>query len=248
MYRNLSFGDRGADVLQLQTALRQLGGADSDPPGYFGNSTIDEVEHFWTSIGADPTTLFTSDHTIPTRLTFILPSWDIVFLPDLPSQVLNVNGVEGEQITNPFAVLSRGPLRIVLPATSAQKALVAVGNSATLSIAGQSNRESLKATVVSKGGHQIALSASPALLAKYAGQRVDVTITYASSGVPVLAIPASALISEANGGLAVDVVQRHGLHEVRVAIGLVVGGTVGIKAVSGNLSPGNRVLIVSPPS
>jgi peptidoglycan hydrolase-like protein with peptidoglycan-binding domain len=101
-WRDLTPGESGPDVAELQKALASLGYYDDgDTPGYFGPATEDAVFLYYQHLG----------YTAPS--TGGVPAADVVFLPSLPATVIAVNGTTGEQPGQPFLELApRGSLAL----------------------------------------------------------------------------------------------------------------------------------------
>lgn len=101
-WRDLTPGESGPDVTELQNALASLGYYDGgDTPGYFGSATEDAVSLYYEHLG----------YTAPSSGG--VPAADVVFLPSLPATVVAVNGAVGEQPGQPFLELAaRGSLAL----------------------------------------------------------------------------------------------------------------------------------------
>ncbi len=94
-WRDLTPGESGPDVTELQKALASLGYYDDgDTAGYFGPATEDAVSLYYEHLG----------YTAPSSGG--VPAADVVFLPSLPAAVVAVNGVTGEQPGQPFLELA----------------------------------------------------------------------------------------------------------------------------------------------
>jgi hypothetical protein len=101
-WRDLTPGETGPDVTELQKALASLGFYDGgDTPGYFGAATEDAVALYYEHLGYTPPS------------TGRVPMADVVFLPSLPATVVAVNGATGQQPGQPFLELApRGSLAL----------------------------------------------------------------------------------------------------------------------------------------
>jgi peptidoglycan hydrolase-like protein with peptidoglycan-binding domain len=101
-WRDLTPGESGPDVAELQQALASLGYyGGGDPPGYFGPATRDAVSAYYEHLG----------YTVSSSGG--VPAADVVFLPSLPATVVAVNGAAGEQPGQPFLELApRGSLAL----------------------------------------------------------------------------------------------------------------------------------------
>ena len=101
-WRDLTPGESGPDVTELQKALASLGYYDGgDTAGYFGPATEDAVSAYYEHLG----------YSAPSSGG--VPAADVVFLPSLPATVVAVNGTAGEQPGQPFLELApRGSLAL----------------------------------------------------------------------------------------------------------------------------------------
>jgi peptidoglycan hydrolase-like protein with peptidoglycan-binding domain len=101
-WRDLTPGETGPDVTELQQALASLGYYDDgDPPGYYGAATEYAVSLYYEHLGYTPPSAGG------------VPAADVVFLPSLPATVVAVNGATGEQPGQPFLELAaRGSLAL----------------------------------------------------------------------------------------------------------------------------------------
>ena len=101
-WRDITPGESGPDVAELQKALASLGYyAGGDTPGFFGAATQDAVSLYYEHLG----------YTAPA--TGGVPMTDVIFLPSLPAKVIAVNGAKGQQPGQPFLELAaRGSLAL----------------------------------------------------------------------------------------------------------------------------------------
>jgi HlyD family secretion protein len=85
-WRDLTPGESGPDVMELQKALASLGYYDDgDTAGYFGPATEEAVSRYYEHLG------------YPAPSSEGVPAADVVFLPSLPATVVAVNGTAGGQ-------------------------------------------------------------------------------------------------------------------------------------------------------
>ncbi len=101
-WRDLTPGETGPDVTELQQALASLGYYDDgDTAGYYGAATEYAVTLYYEHLGYTPP----ADGGVPAA--------DVVFLPSLPATVVAVNGAAGQQPGQPFLELAaRGSLAL----------------------------------------------------------------------------------------------------------------------------------------
>jgi len=112
-WRDITPGESGPDVAELQKALASLGYYQGgDTPGFFGTATEDAVSLYYEHLGYTP------------PATGGVPMADVIFLPSLPAKVIVVNGAKGQQPGQPFLELAaRGSLALtgeLPPAYAAQ--------------------------------------------------------------------------------------------------------------------------------
>ena len=112
-WRDITPGESGPDVAELQKALASLGYYQGgDTPGFFGAATQDAVSEYYDHLGYTP------------PATGGVPLTDVIFLPSLPAKVIAVNGAKGQQPGQPFLELAaRGSLALtgeLPPAYAAQ--------------------------------------------------------------------------------------------------------------------------------
>jgi len=74
---------------------------------------------------------------------------------------------------------------------------------------------------------------------------VTVNITTASSGGPVLAVPVTALMAQAPGGYQVEVVGPGNTRRWVTATPGIFDDANGLVQITGNLTPGERVVVAS---
>jgi peptidoglycan hydrolase-like protein with peptidoglycan-binding domain len=112
-WRDITPGESGPDVAELQKALASLGYySGGDTPGFFGAATQEAVSLYYEHLGDTP------------PVTGGVPMSDVIFLPSLPAKVVAVNGAKGQQPGQPFLELAaRGSLALtgeLPPAYAAQ--------------------------------------------------------------------------------------------------------------------------------
>ena len=112
-WRDITPGESGPDVAELQKALASLGYySGGDTPGFFGAATQEAVSLYYEHLGYTP------------PATGGVPMPDVIFLPSLPAKVVAVNGAKGQQPGQPFLELAaRGSLALageLPPAYAAQ--------------------------------------------------------------------------------------------------------------------------------
>jgi Putative peptidoglycan binding domain len=112
-WRDITPGENGPDVAELQKALASLGYYQGgDTSGFFGTATGDAVAGYYEHLGYTP------------PATGGVPMADVIFLPSMPAKVIAVNGARGQQPGQPFLeIAARGSLALtgeLPPAYAAQ--------------------------------------------------------------------------------------------------------------------------------
>jgi len=251
MYRDLTIGDQGPDVAQLQDGLAALGFQTGDSPGEFGRSTIAAVRAFYRSMGYAP-----PEGPTAKAGTLILPQAEIVFIPRLPAVVGSSSLALGQPVPNPALTLASGQLEAVVPLSAAQASLVGPGRPAVLYISGYGGavrRVAATVTAVRAVGRASGISGSSgpeAVLAPHTslrwsavGHNVAASIVIAATKGPVLAVPVAALYTTADGQAMVTVIARGTQIRVPVHVGAETGGYVPVEPLRGRLAAGDLVLV-----
>jgi peptidoglycan hydrolase-like protein with peptidoglycan-binding domain len=249
MYRDLTVGDSGRDVAQLQDNLAALGFPASDSPGVYGRSTAAAVRAFYLSAEYAPATTGTGKHKI-----VVVPQAEVVFIPLLPAVIQSSSLALGQAVTNPGMVLTSGALHAVVPLTIAQAAIVHRGDLAKLHITGGTGPATavaarvatVRATASDKGaksGATAILVPRQPLRQGLLGRKVTAVIAIAATNAPVLAVPVAALYTTASGQTIVTVMAQGRRSDVPVQVGAEIGGYVPVRPFHGKLAAGDRVLV-----
>jgi hypothetical protein len=246
-YRDLSEGDSGKDVRELNRNLVRLGYADRselDPDSkYFGSATAAALEKLQDKVGAEE--------------TGSLKLGDAVFLPG-PVRVtkamarLGTNARPGEQVVQATST----DRQVTVPLDASQQSQVKVGDEAQITLPDNRTtpgKVTRKGTVASssddKGGDSSGTTVPVYVTLrrpKDAGtlDQAPVRVQITTDGVEdALIVPVTALSGQAGGGYAVEKVDSRGVHSVvPVTLGLFDDAD-GLVQVSGNLSAGDRVVV-----
>lgn len=274
-WRDLTPGESGPDVVELQKALAALGYYwDGDTAGYYGAATQYAVGLYFDHLGYTP----------PSNGG--LPAADVVFLPSLPATVIAVNGSTGTQPGQPFLELAaKGSLALtgeLPPAYAGQvKAGLKVsiydevtGIHATGTVAnlGTPTTTAPSGTVVDVGSVPsssndnnsnnnnsgngsgsgsttfIPLYVRPAttLPATENGENVLVTVETGKTEGPVLTVPVAAIVTTDSGTSYVTVVGAHGKQaQVAVNPGISENGYVQVSPVTSGALTAGDNVVVS---
>jgi hypothetical protein len=149
MYRDLTFGEQGKDVAQLQAALRSLGHSTlPDTEGVFGTGTERAVTALYGALGypvpvdaaaaaaddssatdgaADGDTTAKPAKPAAETAHAMVPSSEAVFVPALPARVVSVPVRVGDAVKGPVITLARGGMTLTGMLDPAQGGLVTPG-------------------------------------------------------------------------------------------------------------------------
>ncbi|GLY72981.1 peptidoglycan-binding protein [Actinoallomurus iriomotensis] len=248
-YRNLSLGDRGRDVRELNANLVKLGYAkksELDPDSrYFGSATAAALQKLQDEIGADE--------------TGELDLGDAVFLPG-PLRITKATARLGGRAAPgaPVAEATSADRQVTVDLDASQQAGVKVGDKAQITLpdntvtTGRVTRIGTVATSSSSDDQGSSNTTIPVYLTltrpKVAGDldQAPVQVQITTDGVKqALIVPVTALIGQVGGGYAVERVDARGVHQtVPVTLGLFDNAD-GLVQVSGNLAAGERVVVPS---
>jgi len=245
MYRDLTVGDTGSDVIQLQDDLEALGFGIQDKPGVFGVGTMRAVRAFYRWAGYSAPLLPGVSKSLG-RL--VVPQAEIVFVPHLPDVLERTSMVLGHTVTNPALVLAEGQLRAVTKLTEAQAALVRRGDKVQLYVSGRNGRTitiaaKVRAVSVTAGSQSAVIAPLRPLSAALDGANVTAQIVIASTRSAVLAVPVAALYTTADGQAFVTLVRDHRRINVPVQVGIEIAGYVPVNPLKGHLTAGDHVLV-----
>lgn len=258
VYRDLTVGDTGQDVAQLQAGLESLGySIGSDQAGTFGAGTVAAVTAYYRAIGysvPQQTTAASSGHAGTT--TVMVPATELMFVPQLPARVISYAASVGQLVSGPLVTLAVGAPVIDGQLDPADQGLVRPGMSVQVGTEGGGDAigEGTVASVGTTtqtansiaGGNYVAMgvTTAAALPVSMVGQDVQLTITAARSAGAVLAVPVAAVFAAPDGGTYVTLVTARG-RQVRLAVqvGVIGDGMVQVTPLDGaTLTPGDRVV------
>ncbi len=252
-YRDLTPGESGPDVAQVQVALESLGySIGSDASGVFGAGTSAAVAAFYHDIGY-------SAPKVPTgpkhRLAAMLPLSEFMFVPKFPAHVVSLGAKVGQTASGSLVTLSLGRPGIDGQLNPADAALVRPGMSVTITdpVTGKSrpgkiisvtNRTKTKGSI--SGGIYLPMKIRPdrPLPSSMVGQNLSLTISAAHSSGPVLTVPEAAVFAGADGRTYVSkVTGPRSQVKVPVRIGITGGGLVQVTPLqAGALTAGSVVV------
>ncbi len=258
VYRDLTVGETGQDVAQLQTGLESLGySIGSDEPGTFGAGTSAAVTAYYHAIGYSvPQQVTPASGSQPATTTVMVPATELMFVPQLPATVVSYAVTVGQLVSGPLVTLAMGAPVVDGQLDPADAGLVRAGMSVQIGTEGGGGAVG-EGTVTSvgttaqttnsiAGGSYVAMgvATATALPVSMVGQDVQLTITAAHSAGPVLAVPVAAVFAAPDGGTYVTVVTARGSQvRVEVQVGVIGDGEVEVTPLAGaTLAPGDRVV------
>jgi peptidoglycan hydrolase-like protein with peptidoglycan-binding domain len=233
-YRDLSPGESGPDVAQLQSNLQVLGySTGADASGVFGAGTSAAVAAFYRNMGYSP-----PPAGGPKSHGAMVPLSEFFFVPTFPATVASLGAHVGGTASGSLVTLSMGRPGIKGQLNPADAALVRPGMNVTItdSVTGKarpgtvvsvSSRAKTKGSI--SGGIYLPMKIHPnrPLPASMIGQSLSLTISAAHSSGPVLTVPEAAVFASADGGTYVSKVTGPNTQEkVAVRVGITGGGLV----------------------
>ncbi|KAB2349137.1 peptidoglycan-binding protein [Actinomadura rudentiformis] len=243
VYRDLSQGSKGADVRQLNAALVALGlatKAEVDPDSdYFGTGTYYALRKLQDKAGLEE--------------TGILARGQAVFMPETELRITKITAVRGGAAARGAVVLRASSTRrqVTISMHAGRQDEVEVGDKVTISLPTGRNTPGVVSSVgkvATKGDKSTTVDVrirpfKPRETGMLDQAPVQVSIV-TGTAVNVLSVPVNALLAQAGGGYAVEVVGTDGAHRlIPVKTGLF-DDSAGTVEVSGNgLAAGQSVVV-----
>lgn len=240
-WRTLSVGMTGSDVSQLNHDLVTLGYAtkaelDSDWD-YFGTQTVDSLQNLQSDLGLTVTGTLPLGQAVflpsAIRVTSLaaslgLPASGAVFQASSITQVVTIDLTTDDE----GYVKDGDPVTITLPDGS--------DTTGTISSVGRVATSTSSGSVITV---QVALSSQKAAGGlDQAPVQVDITT---GSVAQALVVPVNALLAQASGGYAVEVIGPGGHQLVPVAVGLFDDADGLVQVTGTGLNAGQRVVVPS---
>ncbi|AUG78591.1 Peptidoglycan binding domain-containing protein [Kitasatospora sp. MMS16-BH015] len=213
---------------------------------------------------AVPTAGTASAPAAPTADAVVVPMAEVVYLSALPARAESVTATVGQAPGDRLMTVSTGDLMIDALVSGDEKARLKPGQrteildeatgtrtgGSVLSVSDSVVKPKDEQTGSGAPGYQLRIKPDHALGPDLAGKDVRLTITSASSEVPVLTVPSAAVSSGADGRSSVGVLEADGtVRRVVVRPGLSGDGFLGVTAEDGaSLAPGQRVVVGTKPA
>jgi peptidoglycan hydrolase-like protein with peptidoglycan-binding domain len=270
-FRDLTPGESGVDVAQLQSALISLGfSIGSDAIGSYGSGTAAAVADLYARAGFAP--VFTRIERsvkrrgsagpkghVKTLREATIPRGEVVFVPSLPQRIVGVSiRVGGLASTTRAAVaIGSGKIGIAGRVDSNGQALLRAGDrgiarsdvsARTVPVRVQSVA-SAPTTSISDNGqsagptYTVSLVPTGPVAAGLVGQNLDAQIRTGRSSAGAWIVPAAGVTTTATGSTFITVSVRGREREIKVTAGLVSGGREAVRAAPGTLFAGEPVVI-----
>ncbi len=183
------------------------------------------------------------------------PGTELVFLPVLPAEIQAMRVEIGEIAQGPVMTVTGSGLQITSSVSAADRSLLEVGTEAIMEDSGLGLSVPAVISFIANnpggldtGADRYAVRLEPVgeVPEEAINQNLRVTIPFASTDGPVLAVPLAALSAGADGSTRVEVERSDGTVEV---VAVVAGlnaralGLVEITPVDGRLEAGDRVVV-----
>ena len=241
-YRTLSYGMKGRDVTDLNAALKALGYATGADDDVFGSATAYALERL--------------QHKVGLPRTGELPLGQAVFLPGA-ARVTARQALVGEPARPGAPLLRATSTRTVVTVAldAAEQTEVKKRDKVTITLPNGRTTPGVVSSVgrVAKAPKAAATSGSPTITVqvtpadpKATGglDQAPVQVSIVTGGVrDALVVPVSALLAQAGGGYAVEVIGPRGNHLTGVSPGLFDDADGLVQVTGPGLSAGQRVVV-----
>lgn len=191
-----------------------------------------------------------SPSAAPAPEVAMVPTSELVFVPELPARVEEVTPVGG-RLEGPVAKLAVGPLAVNADVPPSDAEIIEIGQPATVDdeTSGARIEGSIAAVSALTDTAQgqivpVRIETVEPIPAEEAGRNLRVIIEAATSGTEVLVVPVTAVASRADGSTVVSVLEDGNRRTVPVKIGLSADGSTEVSPVEGSrLEAGDRVVV-----
>lgn len=181
-----------------------------------------------------------------------LPAGELVFVNRLPVRVDQVSVARGSEITGSFVTVTGSVVTMRAAVSEADADLIDVGMAVQIenpegdtSIPGTISFVAERPGTNNVSADRVYVEIEPEEIPpELVGQNVRVVIPVSSTGGEVLAVPAAALYSTADGSIRLEVEDDDGtLRTVTVETGLAADGLVEITPIEGEVAEGDLVVV-----
>lgn len=242
-WRTMSEGTTGSDVTQLNHDLVTL--------GYANSSDISALGWDYYSWETSYAVQLLEEHWGVSNPSGSLSLGSVVVEPEA-LRVSTVTGSLGSPASGPIFSATSDRHVVSVALTTADESQVAVGDAVSIGLpdgASTPGKISSVGTVATGSGSSATVPVTVTLTHPSAAGSLDqapVTVEITADSVSnALAVPVSALLAQSSGGYAVEVTGPDNTrHLVPVTVG-IFDDTSGLVQVTGNLTPGQRVVVPS---
>ncbi len=273
-YRDMGLGASGVDVMQLEQALARLGYDLGNIDGVYDNNTATAVEAFYLAAkakpfqpsqdqfatlqdwyiqfgGSSPILIPTSTQSDNSSLPVIVPTDELVFLPELPLRVDTIIAKRGDPAQGPLVKVTNSKLAVDLSLRINDAKFIQLGMPATIDeqLLGIKVTGEVSFIASQPGTHgedafhvhaEVAVDDAPPTMI---GASVRVKIPVESTAGEVLAIPVSALSLSPDGTSRIQVKRDEKFEYLTVDLGLSASGMVEVVPTVGLLVKGDMVIV-----
>ncbi len=247
MFRTITTGSRGDDVLQLEQNLDALELLAGSADEVFDSNTSRALRRLYTAEGFPPAEVGGAVAAVRS---------EIIFLSDLPRQVEEVLVERGGSTTGgPVLRVSTEGFEVRTAIAATDRSLITEGDVVEIAVDERGVIIEGRIDFISSGlggSNSFEVIVRPTVvdddLGGILGTSVRVIVPIDSTGSESLVVPVSALTASAQGGALVQVQQPDGsFASVEVTPGLTAGGLVAVSATAEDaLAAGDRVLVSEP--
>ncbi len=253
-YRDLRPGDRGPDVLQLESALSSIGLDPGVVDREFTLATSAALRGLYARLGYEPPTagslVDASEPDGEARSSAggaVLPMSEVVFVPRLPRRVDRVAVRRGGRMTERPVTLSGSTLAVSVELTAGDAETLRSGMAASVEVPGLAPVRARLGTITRTATGARTSVALPQLSRRQVraleGANVKVTVPLQQTRGAVLVVPVAALSTDSAGTVRVSTVSGRDTRTVEVEVGLSAQGYAEVRPVTGSLRPGDRVVV-----
>lgn len=233
LYRDISYGDHGPDVTEIQEALN-ADDITTDVDGIFGASTQTSIQELYARAGtAAPTPTHTakSPGAITGKNGIVVLQSSFLVAPHSTRLILKNHLHVGQVLSGPALTLASATPAVVVRLPTFEARRVKIGQAVQIS-AGRGIR--LSGSVDSKGapsssgqtGLTVPVRVRPKRAISAGTRGISVDFGKARSGHKVLVVPQSAIFNSSDGGLDVEKVIADRQERVTVTLGESADGYV----------------------
>lgn len=185
-----------------------------------------------------------------------VPSGEVVFVPRLPEQLVQLKVHAGSTASSGLAQIGSGTIRLTAQVDGSTQAELRAGMAATATVDQSGATFPLTVSAVAAQpttdaqgipSYKVTFAPSGSVSASLVGQNVAVQITISSSDTSAFYVPVSAISTSSSGQTYITVLGKKGpQQEIQVSLGLSTGGSQAITPLGGaELFAGEAVVVGS---